>query len=63
MNDTDFFSAVSADLVGDNKPSVAPGNDPTLFGSATLTPTLPVEVRSFQTFKLTYEVGLSLIHI
>ena len=57
MNDTDFFSAVSADLVGDNKPSVAPGNDPTLFGSATLTPTLPVEVRSFQTFKLTYKVG------
>ena len=57
MDETKFFSAVSPDLVGDNKPSVQPGNDPTLFGSATLTPTHPVEVRSFQTFTVTYKVG------
>ena len=57
MNEKNFFSAVSPDLVGDNKPSVQPGNDPTLFGSATLTPTHPVEVRSFQTFTITYKVG------
>ena len=57
MTDAPYFSAVSSELVGDNGPSVRPGNDPLLYGSATLDPTQPVEVRSFQTFRLVYRVG------
>jgi len=48
---------VASELVGDNGPSVKPGDDPALYGSATLTPLEAVEVRSFQTFTLTYTVG------
>ena len=57
MDTSKFFAAVSPELVGDNAPSVRPGDDPALFGHATLTPNDPVEVRSFQTFTLTYTVG------
>ena len=57
MDTSKFFAAVSPELVGDNAPSVRPGDDPALFGYATLTPNDPVEVRSFQTFTLTYTVG------
>lgn len=45
------------DMVGDNWPSVRSGDDPALYGSASLTPLEPVEARSFQTFRLTYTVG------
>lgn len=48
---------VASELVGDNAPSVRPGDDPALYGTATLHPVTPVETRSFQTFKLTYTVG------
>ncbi len=48
---------VRRELMGDNSPSVAPGNNPQLYGSATLEPIKPVEVRTFQTFKLVYTVG------
>ena len=48
---------VPSELVGDNSPSVRPGNDPALYGSVTLTPVTPVEARSFQTFKMVYTVG------
>ncbi|MFT5507301.1 MAG: hypothetical protein ACI89J_000365 [Hyphomicrobiaceae bacterium] len=51
------FGPVPSELVGDNAPSVRPGDDPALYGSAVLEPTTPVETRSFQTFKLTYTVG------
>ncbi|WP_226575541.1 DUF3604 domain-containing protein [Acuticoccus sediminis] len=44
-------------LVGENAPSVRPGDDPTLYGSATLEPVEAVETRTFQTFRLTYTVG------
>ena len=52
-----FDLPVPRDLVGDNSPSVLPGDDPTILGRATLGPTDPVEVRTFQSFKLTYTVG------
>ncbi|MFK5977664.1 MAG: DUF3604 domain-containing protein [Rhizobiaceae bacterium] len=51
------YGPVNRDLVGDNNPSVWPGNDPSIFGSATFEPMGAVEVRSFQTFKLIYTVG------
>ena len=52
-----FDLPVPRDLVGDNAPSVRPGDDPSIFGSATLSPTDPVEVRTYQSFTLTYTVG------
>ncbi len=48
---------VRRDLMGENAPSVWPGEDPSLYGSATLSPTGAVETRSFQTFTVTYTVG------
>ena len=51
------YGAVPRDLVGDNNPSVRSGDDPDFLGSAKLSPLDPVEVRSFQTFTLTYTVG------
>ena len=44
--------AVPRDLIGDNAPSVRPGDDPALCGTAELIPAGPVEARGFQTFKL-----------
>ena len=52
-----FDLPVPRDLVGDNAPSVLPGDDPAILGHATLGPTDPVEVRTFQSFTLTYTVG------
>ncbi|MFK7751873.1 MAG: DUF3604 domain-containing protein [Sedimentitalea sp.] len=57
MTGSTFFSAVESYLVGDNAPSVRPGDDPALYGSATLDPLGAVEVRSYQTFQVTYRVG------
>ncbi len=51
------YGAVARNLVGDNNPSVRSGDDPALFGFAVMEPIGPVEVRSFQTFRLTYTVG------
>ena len=47
-----FDLPVPRDLVGDNAPSVLPGDDPAILGHATLGPTDPVEVRTFQSFTL-----------
>ena len=52
-----FDLPVPRDLVGDNAPSVRPGDDPAFLGSATLSPADPVEVRTFQSFTITYTVG------
>ena len=52
-----FDLPVPRELVGDNAPSVLPGDDPAILGTARLTPTDPVEVRTFQSFTLTYTVG------
>ncbi|MDA9009147.1 DUF3604 domain-containing protein [Alphaproteobacteria bacterium] len=52
-----IFGPVNPELVGDNSPSVHSGDDPRLYGSATIEPLDPVEIRSFQTFKLVYTVG------
>lgn len=51
------FGAVARDLVGDNNPSVWPGDDPTILGSASLDYDGPVEVRSYHSFKIVYTVG------
>ena len=48
---------IPRELVGDNTPSVRPGDDPAIYGTAVLSPLDAVEVRSFQTFRLTYTVG------
>ena len=48
---------VRRELVGDNGPSVRPGDDPALGGSAVLEPLGAVETRSYQTFRITYTVG------
>ena len=53
----EFDLPVPLYLVGDNAPSVSPGADPDLFGHAHLSPTEPVDVRSHQSFTLTYTVG------
>ena len=45
------------ELAGDNSSPVRPGNDPAIYGTAVLSPLDVVEVRSFQTFRLTYTVG------
>ena len=52
-----IFGPVLPELVGANAPSVRPGDDPELYGSAVVTPLEPVEARSYQTFKLVYTVG------
>ena len=48
---------VRRELVGDNGPSVRPGDDTALDGSAVLEPLGAVETRSYQTFRITYTVG------
>ena len=48
---------VAEDLVGEVWPSAEPAEDPVLYGYAVLEPRDPVEVRSLQTFHLTYTVG------
>jgi hypothetical protein len=48
---------VASHLVGDSAPAVRPGDDPAFFGTATLSPTAPVEARSYHTFRLVYTVG------
>ena len=53
----EFDLPVPLYLVGDNAPSVSPGVDPSFLGYANLSPTTPVEVRSHQSFTLTYTVG------
>jgi len=59
MNDANphAFGPVARELVGENGPSVRPGADGALYGSATLTPVDPVEVRSFHTFTVAYTAG------
>ena len=42
-----FDLPVPRDLVGDNAPSVLPGDDPAILGHATLGPTDPVEAVSY----------------
>ena len=44
-------------LVGDNAPSVLPSDDLAILGNATLSPLVPVGVRTFQTFTLEYTAG------
>ena len=51
------YGAVKRSFVGDNNPSVWPGDDPAIFGTAIIEPIAPIEVRSYQTFTLIYTVG------
>jgi hypothetical protein len=48
---------VDSDHVGEGWPSVQPGADPVLYGHVDMTPKGAFEVRSLQTFTLTYTVG------
>ncbi|MDH3602893.1 MAG: DUF3604 domain-containing protein [Candidatus Tectomicrobia bacterium] len=48
---------VAEALVGEVWPSTQPGEDAVLYGHVELEPRDPVEVRSLQTFRLTYTVG------
>ena len=48
---------VARELVGALSPSAVPGPDPALYGSATMSPANPVEVRGFHTETITYKVG------
>ncbi len=59
MSDTprNAHGPVARELVGDNSPSVRPGDDAALYGTAEIEPLNPVEVRSYQTFVLTYTAG------
>lgn len=52
-----FDVPVAEALVGEVWPVAHPGEDPVLYGHAALDPADPVEVRSLQTFRLTYTVG------
>lgn len=44
-------------LVGANHPSVRPGDDPSIYGSAVLEAPEIVEVRTYQTYQVRYTVG------
>ena len=57
MNKQQFDLPVPPELVGDNFPSVRPGDDPGFLGRASLSSTTPVMVRSHEEFILTYTVG------
>ena len=48
---------VASQLMGDAWPAAQPAEDPVLYGHATLDPSGEFEVRSAQTFRLTYTVG------
>ncbi len=57
MKTPNKFGIVPRELVGAGSPSVRPGQDPALYGTATLSPAKPVEVRGFHTETVTYKVG------
>lgn len=57
MSDRIDETLVDSDLIGELWPSGQPGEDPVLYGHATLEPRGGVEVRSAQTFRLIYTVG------
>ena len=46
-----------SDYVGEGWTPVEPGTDPVLYGHAHISPQGQFEVRSYQTFTLTYTVG------
>lgn len=48
---------VTEAMVGEVWPAAQPGDDPVLYGHVRLEPKDPVEVRSHQTFRLTYTAG------
>jgi hypothetical protein len=48
---------VNSNLVGEVWPAASPAEDPVLYGQAELSPEGAFQVRSFQTFTLTYTVG------
>ena len=50
-------NTVDSALVGEVWPAAAPAEDPVLYGQATLSPEGAFQVRSYQTFTLTYTVG------
>ncbi len=57
MTRTLQFPPVRPELIGEAETATKPGDDPRLYGSAVLEGPAEVEVRSYQTFRLTYTVG------
>jgi len=55
--DTCPDTLVDSPLVGEAWPAVQPGTDPAQYGQVAFAPTAPVEVRSAQSFTLTFTVG------
>ena len=53
----DNSKTVNSELVGEVCPMAVPAEDPVLYGQAELTPEGAFQVRSYQTFTLTYKVG------
>ena len=53
----DRYRLPDSDYVGEGWAPVQPGSDPVLYGHVDLTPKGKFEVRSYQTFTLTYTVG------
>ena len=53
----DRYRLPDSDYVGEGWTPVQPGSDPVLYGHVDLTPKGKFEVRSYQTFTLTYTVG------
>ena len=53
----DRYRLPDSDYVGEGWTPVQPGSDPVLYGHVDLTPKGQFEVRSYQTFTLTYTVG------
>ncbi|HIL85129.1 MAG TPA: hypothetical protein EYG52_16650, partial [Pseudomonadales bacterium] len=55
--DAGTYRLPDSDYVGEGWTLVQPGTDPVLYGHADITPKGKFEVRSYQTFTLTYTVG------
>ena len=53
----DNSKTVNSELVGEVWPMAVPAEDPVLYGQAELSPEGAFQVRSYQTFTLTYKVG------
>jgi len=56
-SDLPSYSAVARELMGEIWPGAEPGSDVHAYGSATLEPTGEFDVRSFNSFTITYTVG------
>ena len=59
----DRYRLPDSDYVGEGWTPVQPGTDPVLYGHVDFSPKGKFEVRSYQTFTLTYTVAVSYTHL